>query len=516
MNAAVAKQTVKQHFQALTDEQRHQYHLTHDCFTGRPLAVAELSSGSAATEDPVLQKQQRDLDCLNAILYPAPTLGNVLGDALAALKLQSQPKESVESTPLVKPSEDLVKRAGRWFDQYCAGGLAALLPAQSDQLTAANMAVIKRAFAHNTVLLRNVCMLSAFWIRSPLDWQAKGSTGLLAHLFVQYEVPVFLKDCWSQVADEDSVRWLLCYLMYAQGGSLKALAKHFGWTPVSKKLWHQLFICPAHLSPLHAVLYAEFKRLGGWAEDFACLLANESYVIDLLEPASEQGRDFWYDTCRWTISYQFELSAEENRKVLWWARHQLTELARRGETYRLQGRSKARVLESIAAYEQEQLQIQQARARMAERARQVSMARNAERERLRREYLEAQEMRHVLRDYQYGYYGDDMPDVSWQGRDWNWTTSVHGKQWQFIELTSSQELNTEGELMEHCVGDYSMDCLDGNSAIFSLRADGSRKVTIEIEPLTRYLIQAQGKFNAEPERAVMTVINAWMTHVVKR
>ena len=153
------------------------------------------------------------------------------------------------------------------------------------------------------------------------------------------------------------MRWLLCFVMYAQGGSLKALAKHFNWTLVSNKLWHEVFNCPTDLSPQHAVLYAEFYRLGGWTEDFSCLMANESYVIDLLEPISEESRDFWYDTCRWTISHQLELAAEENTKVLWWARHQFTEHARNGESYRLQGRSQAKVLDSIAEYEQEQRQF---------------------------------------------------------------------------------------------------------------------------------------------------------------
>lgn len=464
----------------------------------------------------VADKQRRDLDCLNAVLYPAPTLANVLGDSLAAL--QTKPAVAVtESLPLAKPSADLVNRAKCWFDQYYAEGLVNLLPQQSAQLTAANIAVLKQAFAHNTLLLRNVCMLSAFWIRSPQDWQA-GQGGLLEHLFVRYQVPAFLKPCWSQAVDENSVRWLLCYLMYAQGGSLKTLAQRFGWSPLSKKLWHQLFNCPAHLSPLHAVLYAEFKRLGGWDEDFACLLANKSYAIDLLEPATTDGRDFWYDTCRWTISHQFELSAIEHCKILWWARHQYTEHTRRGERYRLQGRSKAKVLADFSVYEQAQEQIRLARARMAERARQVSMARDAERQRLREEAREQQAMREALLAQRHeDDYADDVPiDVSWNNHCWNWSTTAHGTHWKIVELTSSAELYDEGQAMEHCVGGYSRDCVDGHSAIFSLRSDGNRAVTIEVDPLCKQLVQVQGRFNAEPKRAEMWVVNAWLDRVVGR
>lgn len=516
MNTAAAKQTIKQHFQALKDEQLQQYHLTHDCFTGRPFPAHQLPRVPEHVVDVVVQKRQRDLDSLNKVLCPTPTLGSVLGESLAALRLKPEATESTDVIPLEKPSEDLLNRATNWFDKYQAEGLESLLPEQSRQLTEANIALIKRVFSHNTLLIQNVCMLSAFWIRNPLDWDAKGDTDLLEHLFVHYDTPAFLKTCWSNAANEENMRWLLCFILYAQGGSLKALANHFDWKTASNKLWHQLYLCPADMTPLHAVLYAEFKRLGGWNEDFACLMANESYVIDLLQPTSGEGREFWYDTCRWTINLQFELSVDENREVLRWARHQLTEHARNNKSYRLQGRSKAKVLESIAAYELEQRQIRQARARMAARARQVSMAREEERARLREEDRQERAIRDALLARQNGDYDYDEPiDAVWKSHGWDWTTMAHGKKWRFAELTTSQALHDEGESMEHCVGGYSLSCLDGYAAIFSLRCEGYRKVTIEIDPVSKKLTQVQGKYNAEAVASVMSVIDVWIKRVVK-
>lgn len=517
MSAAATEKTMSQYFQALKDEQLQQYHLTHDCFTGRPFPAHQLPKVPEHTVDAAVLKKQRDLDSLSEVLYPTPTLGSVLGDSLAALKPKPEPQKSTDVIALKKPSADLLHRATNWFDKYQAEGLETLLPEQSQQLTEANIALIKKVFSHNTLLIQNVCILSAFWIRSPLDWDARGDTGLLEHLFVKYETPAFLKACWSNAVDEDNMRWLLCFILYAQGGSLKALAGHFGWKAASNKLWHQLYQCPAGMDPQHAVLYAEFKRLGGWDEDFACLMANESYVIDLLEPVSEEGRDFWYDTCRWTINLQFELSVDENCKVLRWARHQLTEYARNNESYRLQGRSKAKVLKSIAAYEQQQRQIRQARARMAERARQVSMAREEERVRLREEFQREQAVRDALLarrngDYEY----DESVNATWKSHGWDWTTKARGGKWCFTELTTTQALEEEGDSMEHCVGGYSLACVDGYAAIFSLRCDGFRKVTIEVNPASKDLVQVQGKYNAEATDSIMSVVNAWMRRVVER
>lgn len=515
MNATAAKQTIKQHFQALTDEQLQQYHLTHDCFTGRPLA--EPMMPRQYEESAEVQQKCRDLDRVNEVLYPAPTLGSVLGDALANVlsgdKSGSGLVTDEQRAIFVKPSEDLLKRAKDWFAQYQAEGLESLLSSQSVLLSDPNLEVIKRGFSHNTVLIQNVCSLSEFWIRSPLDWQAQSNKGLFEHLFVQYEAPKFLKACWSRVLDEENVQWLLCYLMYVQGGSLKSLINSFDWTPASNKLWHELFNCPAAMLPEQAVLYAEFKRLGGWDEDFACLMENEAYVIDLLAPVSVESRDFWYDTCRWTINKQHELSAEQNRKVLWWARHQFTEFARHGESYRLQGRSLAKVLDSIKEYEDEQALIARARARLAERGRQVSMARNEERDRLREQDRQFR-LEQMANRYAYDEYGNYNLDLSWEQRGWNWSVRAHGQEWSLREITNTKDLIAEGSAMGHCVGSYSENCAEGHSVIFSLKCGGARAVTIEIDPKSRHVVQASAHCNADPKKSQLSVIKRWVNEVV--
>lgn len=516
MNTVAAKQKIKECFQTLKDEQLQQYHLTHDYFSGRPLDKSPLPLNDDAHIDVAAQNRQRDLDVLNEVLYPAPTLSSVLGESLAALKINSDVSPAAQTSSLAKPSEDLVNRAKNWFSQYQKDGLVTLLPAQSNQLSEANIAVVKRGFSSNTIRVQNACMLAAFWIRDPQDWNEHETT-LLEHLFVQYEAPAFLKTCWSRVFDEENIQWLLCYLMYVQGGSLKALANIFRWKVASHKLWHYLFSCRASMLPQQAVLYAEYKRLGGWNQDFAVLMANNAYVIDLLAPSSEENRAAWYDSCVWTINKQCDLTKELNGKVLWWARHQLTEFAQEGKTYRLQGRSLAKVKESIAAYEFEKNKLDQARARMAARALQVSRARIEARERMREDdrlEQEALQARDAGRGY-YEYDYNELMDASWKKQGWDWSVVAHGKKWHIVELTNTQALYDEGEVMEHCVGGYSINCLEGESAIFSLRCEGGRVATVDIDPLTTRIIQMQGQYNAEPKKSHLSVVNAWVERVVK-
>ncbi|MBU2827577.1 MAG: PcfJ domain-containing protein [Acidithiobacillus ferriphilus] len=55
--------------------------------------------------------------------------------------------------------------------------------------------------------------------------------------------------------------------------------------------------------------------------------------------------------------------------------------------------------------------------------------------------------------------------------------------WQFVELTSSEALREEGDVMQHCVAGYDGDCHRGQSHIFSVRnAKGGRISTLELRP----------------------------------
>jgi len=68
--------------------------------------------------------------------------------------------------------------------------------------------------------------------------------------------------------------------------------------------------------------------------------------------------------------------------------------------------------------------------------------------------------------------------------------------------------------MEHCVGGYISICFEGHSVIFSLRSEGHRIATIEVDPLTRDVVQMQGRFNAEPRKSHLSVVKKWMADIV--
>ncbi|WP_296381869.1 PcfJ domain-containing protein [Winogradskyella sp.] len=84
-----------------------------------------------------------------------------------------------------------------------------------------------------------------------------------------------------------------------------------------------------------------------------------------------------------------------------------------------------------------------------------------------------------------------------------------------IELCNSIELYDEGKAMQHCVAEYDEDCEIGDSRIFSLQSQAeneapTRLATIEIALPSFEIVQAKAKYNQEPNKKTMMLIEDWI------
>ena len=82
--------------------------------------------------------------------------------------------------------------------------------------------------------------------------------------------------------------------------------------------------------------------------------------------------------------------------------------------------------------------------------------------------------------------------------------------WEITELCSTKELHSEGKSLSHCVGSYSQSCANKRSAILSLRRQGERTATLEINLATKKLIQARGKANRYLQSKEERVVQEWV------
>ena len=171
---------------------------------------------------------------------------------------------------------------------------------------------------------------------------------------------------------------------------------------------------------------------------------------------------------RWLIRHRDAITDEESDRILSWAMHEYTEAERlRMQQFSWKGRHVRTVIERSGQY----------------------------------------------------HAGIERPssNYKWQGHDLSWVVDdplFDG--WSFVELTSGQDLFLEGQAMGHCVAGYAALCSSGRSAIVSMRYHDARRLTVEVTPKTRQIIQARGPGNRGATSEERSVISLWMKTVHER
>ncbi len=79
------------------------------------------------------------------------------------------------------------------------------------------------------------------------------------------------------------------------------------------------------------------------------------------------------------------------------------------------------------------------------------------------------------------------------------------------KLTTKQQLDAEGRLMQHCVGSYCEKVRAGESVVYSLRDEKERPhVTIEVDPTNDRVVQVKGKQNAKPAEKYQKYVDEFL------
>jgi hypothetical protein len=96
-----------------------------------------------------------------------------------------------------------------------------------------------------------------------------------------------------------------------------------------------------------------------------------------------------------------------------------------------------------------------------------------------------------------------------------------GVRWTIQELCTSALLYVEGRMMHHCVGSYTKKCVEGETSIFSIRAQPIPKnpkpdeepdrpthvLTLAVDTKKKRITQARGKFNLQAEGKISRAKN---------
>jgi len=322
----------------------------------------------------------------------------------------------------------------------------------------------------------------AAW-RNYSDFSGKQIAGLARHLFCKHPVPAWLDAVWGAsnsvkiLTIERSLKWACWFVCLGRGGSLHKLAKLMGARLTNGAVAH-LQDAPAHLMPELACMWAETVGITGKQRVADWLIKHQGYYIDpTLVPRGKkdvQFARFWLQTVQWFARHADELTDDQAAELLEWGWFKFDHSQKTGRgLFAWSGRTPRRCLRQAPAFLESAL-----RALGGETNRR------------------------------------------WEAVGVSWDFSENGSEgtsdvWRFEELIQSSELWEEGVAMRHCVAKYDSQCHQGRAVVVSLRRNGERTLTIELQGNDLVLGQVKGRFNREATAEESRVVQRWVNEVVR-
>jgi hypothetical protein len=94
-----------------------------------------------------------------------------------------------------------------------------------------------------------------------------------------------------------------------------------------------------------------------------------------------------------------------------------------------------------------------------------------------------------------------------------WKNDKKWQGWTIQKVISENDLLAEGNMMNHCVGDYCQDVISEKSIIYSLRdPQNNPKATIETDGTGKIVEQIQGNSNSTPDEEHRDMIREWVEY----
>lgn len=321
------------------------------------------------------------------------------------------------------------------------------------------------------------CKITSFdsWLPKSYNPQRQFSE-LLRHLFVKYDVPLFmdyvwLEDCNTQFISAVTKRdW---YIFIGQGGNLRKAAE----LPVkmTKKIAHLFMQAPQSYTIENALLYGQILSLGGDQRTVEGVLGTRLN-------GNLQQNEFWQSVFRFFISnpmldtvhygpiIDYINHMKFENQYVWLERGIREQQPPLQPGFSMHGRNAEVLL-----------------AQVEEWHRRLGRAKKGGK---------LQWEKCSIPDFEY---------VVGEGKQL--------KVWTILELLSSGELQDEGRKMSHCVASYASSCEQGRCSIFSMRLEtweGKRTVlTIEVDHRNRRIAQARAKRNERPGSQERNVMQKW-------
>ena len=325
------------------------------------------------------------------------------------------------------------------------------------------------------------------WLRPVYTWQPDTSQSnrlqfhsLVNHLFVKYEVPQFLMNCWF-----DDGRTIRLLVALGRGSSVRKCRLPI---KMSKSMARQFMCAPVDLTPMQGVRFAQVKSLGGSDRLARSVLQTRLSTI-------QNDESFWQEFLLFAARNEqgnvksgvaTSLTFDELESMVEFCHSQKFELASRVVGYDvLMDRPLNPTLSPKGR------SVRWLRQRMANWRQEVEMPVWSP---------------HAIDQRRNHYYPTAEGIEGYKRTDGQ-------SDWSIKQIECSEELFFEGHFMQHCVGSYNKRCISGSTTIWSLKhhVDGKAKrlATIEVWPNSKTIVQAKGKLNSKPSVLAKRLIKEW-------
>jgi len=302
------------------------------------------------------------------------------------------------------------------------------------------------------------------WVRPVEEWKPRGKSNktryrsLIDHLIVRYPVPEFLYQLMENNGDRYYGKKM--FAVIAAGGKVANCFK-YGCAPIpmTRRMCHY-FMESAPGTPFYAAVRgAQVRALGG-KEKLARAISGT-----FLGRGPSGHEDFWLTVIRWFCRRK-DVKSGQVGPLIDYIRHRRVEdpgFSMKGRTVKALGRGMEAWHRELA-YEEKIYGV-----------------------------------RFTPSGYEEGIY---------ELRDSN-ANEAEKIIWSIEEILSSKELKEDGKTMRHCVYFYTRLISRGECSIWSLRREGKRRLTVEVDSKSRNVVQGRGKFNRQPKKREISLLRRW-------
>jgi hypothetical protein len=322
------------------------------------------------------------------------------------------------------------------------------------------------------------------WVRPLEDWKPKGKAAptlmksLLRHLVVKYPAPEFLYDAVLDERMEVHLWGAPLFAHLARGGSMNSAVSGVPGrlkfetprvlmpVPLTKKMCHVFLQATSEFNLITAVRRAQVLVHGGSRRLLDDLCQTQ------LGHSIGDNEEFWSGVIQW-FCQQPMLAPSQVGPILDWLRNAYALAAAERKVFTMKGRTAVSVIREVERWHGEL-----AKAKVSKN--------------------ECYSTSGFM-----PFFEDKKIKLPGGGH--------HMEPWAIVELLSSRELLEEGKSLNHCVYSYGHWIRSGRTSIWSLRVDGSRQLTIEVDRPNRRILQVRGQSNRRAVEAEMLYIQRWAT-----